>query len=117
MYAVVLLVLLFTGCSVQNKDFIDNVAGTYVIKDKKVVIECFKINQKSGAFTRGHILYKLESSESPTNAIYKLDDIQYAGLVFDIRKAELYAIYSTNKDSSGIVWNSGSKIFLGMRKK
>lgn len=110
----IVLLFILSACSITFKDeFLTNIQGTYT-SGKQPNEQTFVVH-KNGRFIHNNIIYTYKEALTPTNAIYQLDDVTYAGIIFDATKSELKKILSTNTSSSGIVWTNHSSL-LGKKE-
>jgi len=112
----IIIFFLLSSCSItQKKEFLVNVTGTYSYKENTNTIT-FDISS-NGAFIYNDTIYTFKEAITPTNAIYQLDDVQYAGIILDTSKNSLKQILSTNTSYSGIIWTNNKSIkFIGQKE-
>lgn len=97
------LLLSLGACSTNpfSEEFSLNIEGSYRIGNKPED-PTFEIkNYKNFVFKQ--IKYTLIEEISATNAIYLLDDIQYAAVFVNLDKNSLREFYSTNDTDEGII--------------
>lgn len=103
-----LIVLMFVNaCAVANRtEFLENVIGNYRLDSDKTKTVQVSAN---GHLMLNDITYTFEEALSPTNAVYLLDDVQYAGLIYNTKTKKLMETWATNFDKNAIDWANASR--------
>lgn len=103
-----LVVLMFVNaCTVANRtEFLENVIGNYRLDSDKT--KTFQISA-NGHLMLNDITYTFQEALSPTNAVYLLDDVQYAGLTYNTNTKKLMETWATNFDKNSIDWANTSR--------
>ncbi|SFB67273.1 hypothetical protein SAMN02745150_00042 [Brevinema andersonii] len=103
-----LIVLIFlNACTVANKkEFLENIKGKYTLDSDKT--KTVKVSA-NGRIIHNNIIYTFQEALSSTNAVYLLDDVQYAGLTYNTNTKKLMEIWATNFDKNSIDWENTSR--------